>query len=62
LLSASPSLRRVVEATATRQLAPGLRVAAAAMDTYGEAPRVRIEGIRYSVDQVLGDWLPDDVG
>jgi hypothetical protein len=43
------------------ELAGARREAAASLPDNGETPRVAIDAIVYSEDQVLGDWLPTNV-
>ena len=52
--SLRPSLGDVVE----RQHGRALRLVARSLVLHGETPRLPVEGMRYGVDQVLGDWLP----
>ena len=60
LLEASPSLKGSLDKVVEREHSRALRLAAAALTTYGETPRVPLDGLRYSTDQVLGPWLPGD--
>jgi hypothetical protein len=60
LLEASPSLKGSVDTVVATERSRALRVAAAALATYGETPRVPLEGLRYSAEQVRGPWLPDE--
>src|SRR5271155_870602 len=57
LLEASPSLKGSMEKAVEREHSRALRLAAAALTTYGETPRVPLDALRYSTDQVLGPWL-----
>jgi Domain of unknown function DUF29 len=60
LLEASPSLKGSQDKVVEREHSRALRLAAAALATYGGTPRVPLDGLRYSTDQVLGPWLPGD--
>jgi len=60
LLEASPSLKGSLDKVVEREHSRALRLAAAALTTYGGTPRVPLDGLRYSSDQVLGPWLPGD--
>jgi hypothetical protein len=59
VLQSSPSLKRTVNEEIERQLPRARRVVAATLADYGETPRVPLEQLRYSEDQVIGDWFPD---
>jgi Domain of unknown function DUF29 len=59
LLEDSPSLRREVSAIVAREVTRARRSARRALELHGEQPRVDIESLVYSEDQVVGDWLPD---
>jgi hypothetical protein len=61
LLKGAPSLRRTVPAVIAEELAGARSEAAASLADNGETPRVAIDAIVYSEDQVLGDWLPTNV-
>jgi hypothetical protein len=58
LLEESPSLRRSIAAVCVRQLDRVRPIVAAVLAAYGEPPRVPLEGVRYTAEQVLGPWLP----
>jgi hypothetical protein len=60
ILEASPSLRPTVDATLNRVFAQRRRLVAEVLALYGEVPRLPLETIVYSAEQVLGPWLPDD--
>jgi hypothetical protein len=59
ILEASPSLRPTLDKVVERQMPKAVRLAQSALTRYGEAPRVPLELIQYTTDQVTGDWLPD---
>jgi hypothetical protein len=60
LLKESPSLEPTLDTVIADEL-PGARsVAAIALTEYGETPRVRIEEIGYSREQVIGTWFPPE--
>ena len=61
LLEASPSLKGSLDKVVEREHSRALRLAASALATYGETPRVSLNGLHYSSDQVLGPWLPGDL-
>ncbi len=58
LLKGAPSLRRTVAAVMAEELGTARSEAAASLADNGETPRIAIDGVVYSEDQVLGDWLP----
>ncbi|WP_428540138.1 DUF29 domain-containing protein [Rhodopila sp.] len=58
LLQATPSLRRELDETVANELGRALRLAAASMKLHCEAPRIALEDIRFSSEQVLGPWFP----
>lgn len=58
VLEDSPSLKPTVAQVIERQLPRARRVMAAALAGHGETARVPLEGLRYSEDQVVGDWFP----
>jgi hypothetical protein len=60
LTDASPSLKASMAKAVEREHSRALRLAAAALTTYGETPRVPLDGLRYNANQVLGPWLPVD--
>ena len=60
LLSDNPSLRPAVDELVEQAMDIGRRLAGAAFEEYGEAPRVDPQRITYSKDQLLGTWLPDE--
>ena len=59
-LEDSPSLRPKVDSMVARQLLRQRRLVAYVLALYNEAPLVPLEGIAFSVDQVLGPWFPAD--
>jgi hypothetical protein len=42
-----------------RELGKAKRIAGLALADYGEQPRADLASIRYTVEQVLGDWFPN---
>lgn len=60
VLADSPSLRPAVAAVVDKELGRARRQAALALSSYGEQPRVELGGLRYTAEQVLGDWFPDE--
>ena len=59
LLGDSPSLRRVVGELVARETPIGRRLAEVALTEHGETPRVHMQTLTYTEDQVLGEWFPD---
>jgi hypothetical protein len=60
VLADSPSLRQTVPAVIEQQLDRARRSAALALSGYDERAQVDLESLRYTVEQVLGDWFPDE--
>jgi hypothetical protein len=60
VLEESPSLRPTVDAVIQRELKRIRPLVADALATDNQAPRVPLDRISYSADQVLGPWLPED--
>jgi hypothetical protein len=58
ILEASPSLRRQLPDIILHQTPRARRLAAEALAEFGENP-TQLAGLSYTVDQVLGPWLPD---
>jgi hypothetical protein len=65
ILEDSPSLRREVPDMLARRTDKAIQVAAGALETCGEPDAVmaclRRVGTGYTVEEVLGDWIPDPV-
>jgi hypothetical protein len=59
-LEASPSLRSAIDTMITRALVQRRRLVAEVLALYDETPRVTLDTIAYSAEQVLGPWFPDD--
>ena len=60
LLKSSPSLRREVAAMIADETPDAQRDVATMLALYDEQPKVPIEGLTFTEDQVLGPWLPDE--
>jgi hypothetical protein len=58
VLADSPSLRPTIPDVIETESGKARRVAALALAGHGEQPRVAVTLIRYTVEQVLGDWFP----
>jgi hypothetical protein len=59
LLADSPSLCPAVANLIARELPKARRFAGTALTRHGETPRVDLQTIAYTEDQVLGEWFPD---
>jgi hypothetical protein len=65
ILEDSPSLRREAEAMIAKQIRAAAELAADDLGQHHEpiqAIRARLESERYTEEQVLGDWFPEDSG
>ena len=60
ILEDSPSLRRELPGIVQAELRRVRKLVQAALDRYGETPRVPLDSLGYAADQVIGDWLPPD--
>ena len=60
ILADSPSLRPTIPTVIDKELGRARRIAALALAGFGEQARTDPGGLRYSEEQVLGDWFPDD--
>jgi hypothetical protein len=60
LLRANPSLKRLVDDLVVEGTESGRRLAEISLTEHGEVPRIPLETLTYTADEVLGDWLPDD--
>lgn len=58
VLADSPSLRPTVAVVIEKELVRARRLAALALAGYAERPRVELASLRYTPEQVLGDWFP----
>jgi hypothetical protein len=58
LLEDSPSLAPSLPAVCARQRQRVGPIVAASLAAYGETPRVPLEHLSYTMEQVLGPWLP----
>lgn len=58
LLEDSPSLRPKLDDLVRREHPRALRLAAASIEAFGEVPRVPVEGLQYTAEQVLAPWFP----
>lgn len=56
----SPSLRPTIPTVIDKELGRARRIAALALAGFGEQARTDPGGLRYTAEQVLGDWFPDD--
>jgi hypothetical protein len=61
LLKDAPSLRQAVAAIISERIAKARDQVRGALADYGEQPRVDIGKLTFSEDQVLGEWLPEDL-
>jgi hypothetical protein len=59
VLADSPSLRPTISTVIDNELGRAKRVAALALAGYSEQPRADLGSLRYTAEQVLGDWFPD---
>lgn len=60
VLQDSPSLRPSLDAIIARAHGQRRRLVAALLLLHNELPRVALEQLGYTADQVLGTWLPAD--
>jgi len=60
VLEASPSLRPGLQAVVQREMQRIRPLVADALAEYHKALRVKLAQIRYTPDQVLGLWLPEN--
>jgi len=60
VLEESPSLRPTLGALIKRALGRLPLLVANALADYAETPRVNLHEIDYTIEQVLGPWLPGD--
>ena len=58
LLADAPSLRSRIPGTIVAEMDRAKRRAEAALAEYGEQPGHDLDAIVYTVEQVLGSWLP----
>ncbi|HUB47960.1 MAG TPA: DUF29 domain-containing protein [Acetobacteraceae bacterium] len=59
LIKDSPSLRPTVPALVDDEINDAVMLALAEMALYGEQPQVDPAELTYTVEQVLGPWMPD---
>ena len=59
LLEDSPSLRQEIPTLIARALPRAVDEASRSLAVRGEQPKVQLDRIQYTVDEVLGDWLPE---
>jgi hypothetical protein len=57
-LEDSPSLRPAVVGMVSDEIPSARKIVASTLAAYGEEPRVEIDTLTYSSDQVLDDWFP----
>jgi len=65
VLEESPSLRHEIDTVIEKQSRAAAKLAAADLDQHSEPADgvwARLEKGQYTVDQVLGDWFPDNTG
>jgi len=60
VLKSSPSLERFLDDILAEEHPPALRLVGRVLALYGETPRVPPDDLHYSLEQVLGPWLPGD--
>jgi hypothetical protein len=60
VLADSPSLRPTIPTVIDKEMGRARRIAALALAGYGEQSRTDVGSLRYTAEQVLGDWFPDD--
>ncbi len=60
VLADSPSLRPTVSTVIDKELGRATRIAALALAGCGAQTRTDPSGLRYTAEQVLGDWFPDE--
>ena len=58
VLAESPSLRREVAAVIAKQTPRARAIVRANLEDHGEQPRIDLDAVSYTEQQVLGDWLP----
>lgn len=59
LLEASPSLGHRLDEVIDHEHGPALRLAASGLPQCGETPRVAVDTLRFTTEQVLGSWMPE---
>ena len=60
LLEDAPSLRLTIAAVIGRRVDKAKEQVRRNLADYGEQPRIDIDSLTFTEDQVLGDWLPED--
>jgi hypothetical protein len=60
LLTDSPSMRPLVEGLITDMTPKARRFTGKALALHGETPRVDLNVLAYTSEQVLGDWFPEN--
>lgn len=60
LIEDSPSLQGRVEDLIRKETLHARRSAAVALAAFAETPRISLEHLDYSGEQVLGDWFPEN--
>jgi Domain of unknown function DUF29 len=60
VLRSSPSLRQTLDTVFAGEHPRALRLVGRVLVVYGETPRVPLDSIHFSLDQVLVPWLPGD--
>ncbi len=60
VLKSSPSLLHGIDEVVANEHPRALRLVGRVLELYGETPRVPLDTIHYSLEQVLGPWLPGE--
>jgi hypothetical protein len=60
LLRESPSIRPLIGDMIGQEQPASRRVAAVELSRYREEPRMSLDALTYTEDQVIGDWFPDE--
>jgi hypothetical protein len=59
LLDDNPTLKPVVSKLIAVELPRARRLVLASLEEYGETPRLDLDSLSYSEEQVLGEWFPN---
>jgi hypothetical protein len=60
LLEDAPSLRIRIAAVISKRLPAAKKRARIDLEEYGDESRVYLDGLNYSVEQVMGEWFPPE--